>query len=100
LRGAAAGGDLRGGDAAGDVQRLERVVDLAGGLVVLQGSAELAAGQPVGVLAQDGVDLFGERLAGRAAQCPGRGSGGVVLERERGGQVLVEWIWRWPSVRA
>jgi hypothetical protein len=63
------------------------VVDLAGGLVVVECLADLAAGQPAGTLSQDGVDLFGEWLAGRAGQCPRRGPGGVVLERERGGQV-------------
>ena len=88
MRGAAAGRDLRGGDAAGGVQRVEGVVDLAGGLVVVEVSADLAAGQPGRVLAQGGVDLFGERIAGRAGQRPGGGAGGVVLERERGGQVL------------
>ena len=87
LGGSAAGRDLGGGDASGGVQRVEGVIDLAGGLVVVQGLADLAAGQPVGVLAQGGVDLFGERLAGRAGQCPGGGSGGVVVQRERGGEV-------------
>ena len=43
--------------------------------------------RPAGMLAEGGVDLFGERLAGRAGQRPGGGAGGVVLERERGGQV-------------
>ena len=34
------------------------------------------------------MDLFGEGLSGRAGQCPGGGAGGVVVEGERGGQVL------------
>jgi hypothetical protein len=87
LRGPAAGRDLAGGRAAGGVQGVEGVVDLAGGLVVVECLADLAAGQPAGMLAQGGVDLFGERVAGRAGQRPRRGSGGVVVQRERGGQV-------------
>ncbi len=69
------------------MEGVEGVVDLAGGLVVVEGLADLAAGQSAGMLAQGGVDLLGERLAGRAGQCPRSGAGGVVLERERGGQV-------------
>ena len=34
------------------------------------------------------MDLFGERVAGGVADRPGCGAGGVVPERERGGQVL------------
>jgi hypothetical protein len=63
------------------------VVDLAGGLVVVECLADLAAGQPAGVLLEGGVDLFGERIAGRAGQRPRGGSGGVVLECERGLEV-------------
>ena len=66
LGGSAAGRDLRGGDAAGGVQRVEGAVDLAGWLVVVQRLAELAAGQPSRMLLQGGVDLLGERIAGRA----------------------------------
>ena len=69
------------------MQGVEGVVDLAGGLVVMEGLADLAAGQPFGVLVRDGVDLFGERVAGRADQRPRGGPGGVVLQGERGGQV-------------
>jgi hypothetical protein len=54
------------------------------GLVVVEGLADLAAGQRAGVLPEDGVDRFGEWLASRAGQCPRRGPGGVVLEREAG----------------
>ena len=64
------------------------MVDLAGGLVVLELVADLAAGQPAGVGLEGGVDLFGERLAGRAVERPGCGTGGVVVERERGVDVL------------
>ena len=70
LRGSAAGGDLRGGCAAGGVEGEEGVVDLTGGLVVVQGLADLAAGHSVRMLAQDGVDLLSERSAGRAGQRP------------------------------
>ena len=64
------------------------MVDLTGGLVVLEGVADLAAGQTGRMGLQGGVDLFGERLAGRAVQRPGGGAGGVVVERERGVEVL------------
>ena len=43
----------------------EGLVELVGGGVVVQQVSELAAGQSVGVrVAQRGVDLFGERVAG------------------------------------
>jgi hypothetical protein len=58
LRGASAGGDLRGAGAPGGTQRVEGVIDLAGGLVVVECLADLAAGQPARMLAQDVVDLF------------------------------------------
>src|SRR5436305_2243992 len=93
LGGSAAGGDLRGGDTAGGVQGVEGMIDLAGGLVVVEGLADLAAGQSAGMRAEGGVDLFGERIAGRAGQRPGGGSGGVVMQRERGGQVLGADLW-------
>ena len=63
------------------------MIDLACGLVVLEGVADLAAGEPAGVGMEGGVDLFGERLTGRAVQRPGGGASGVVVERERGGEV-------------
>lgn len=88
LGGAAAGFDLGGGRAAGGVQGVQGGVDLAGGLVVAEVLADLAAGQPASMRDEGGVDLFGERLAGRAGQRPGGGSGGVVPERECGVQVL------------
>ena len=44
--------------------------------------------RPAGLACERGVDLFGERLAGRAGQRPGGGAGGVVVERERGVEVL------------
>ena len=34
------------------------------------------------------VDVFGERVAGRALQCPAGGAGGVVPQRERRAQVV------------
>ncbi len=66
----------------------ERVVELAGGLVVLERVADLAAGQAGRVGLEGGVDLFGEWLAGRALECPVGGVGGVVVQGERGGEVL------------
>ena len=55
---------------------------------MLERVADLAAGQAGRVGFQGGVDLFGERLAGRAVQRPAGGAGGVVVERERGVEVL------------
>jgi hypothetical protein len=54
----------------------------------LEGVADLAAGQSAGVVLEGGVDLLGERVAGRALQRPGGGAGGVVPQRERGLEVL------------
>ncbi len=50
--------------------------------------AELGAGEPVGGADQRGVELLGERVTGRLADCPARGAGRVVPERERGVEVL------------
>src|SRR5579875_2239719 len=83
----AAGSDLGDGGSAGCLEGLERVVDLAGGLVVFEGVADLAPGQSGRIVLQGGVDLFGERLAGRAVERPGGGAGGVVVQRERGGEM-------------
>ena len=66
---------------------MEGGVDLAGGLVVMEGLADLAAGQSARMVLQGVVDLFGERVAGRAGERPRGGSGGVVVQGERGGQV-------------
>src|SRR6266536_268505 len=88
LRGASAGGDLADGRSAGGLEGAEGVVESAGGLVVVERVADLAASQARRVGGEGGVDLFGERLAGRAGERPAGGSGGVVVERERGGQVL------------
>ena len=65
----AAGRDLRAGDAAACVEGgVEGVIDLAGGLVVMECLADLAAGQPFGMLVQDSS---GER----------RGKGGCQVFR-------------------
>ena len=45
LRRAPAGGDLGDGRSAGCLEGAESVVELSGGLVVLEGVADLAAGQ-------------------------------------------------------
>ena len=66
MRGPAAGGYVGGARASGGAECGESSFDLAGGLVVLEGVVDLAAGQPARVLAQGGVDLFGEWIAGRA----------------------------------
>src|SRR6266550_4391700 len=76
--GAAGGEDPRAGRAAGVSERVECPVEVGGGLVAVEEVAQLGAGQPVGVAGQRGVDLFGERIAGRALECPGGGAGGVV----------------------
>ncbi len=44
------------------MEGVEGVVDLAGGLVVVECLADLAAGQPAGMLVEDGGDLLGERF--------------------------------------
>ena len=61
----AAGRDLRAGDAAGGV---EGVIDLAGGLVVMECLADLAAGQPFGMLVQDSSGERRGKDAGRGAR--------------------------------
>ena len=66
LRRSAAGGDLGDCRSSGCLEGTECVVDLAGGLVVLEGVADLASGQTGLMGLQRGVDLLGERLAGRA----------------------------------
>ena len=76
---AAAGCDLGDGRAAGGLEGAERVIDVSGGLVVFERVADLAAGQTGRAVAERGVDLFGEWLAGRAGQGPGGGVGGVVV---------------------
>jgi len=88
LGGASGGRDLGAAGAAGERKRVERALDRGGGLVVLQGVGDLAAGQPGGMIDELGVDLFGERVAGGALQCPAGRAGGVVPQRERGLEVL------------
>ena len=62
------------------------MVDLAGGLVVVEGLADLAAGQPAWMREESGVDLFGERFAGRAfsAQAADRGRSPGARARRSG----------------
>lgn len=84
LCGAAAGGDLGDGRSAGASEGSEVVVELAGGLVVFEGVADLASGQPGRTYSEGGVDVFGERVAGGAGEGPGGGAGGVVVQGERG----------------
>ena len=74
--------------AAGGGECLEGSVELLGGEVAVHVVGELGSGQPVGGADQRGVELLGERVAGRLTECPAGGSGGVVPERERGVQVL------------
>ena len=99
LGGASGGGDLGAGRAAGERERVERTLDLVGRLVVLQDVADLAARQPAGMVLERGVDLFGERIAGRALQRPAGGASGVVPEGERRVEVL-DLIVRSPSASA
>ncbi|MGO9903380.1 MAG: hypothetical protein ACLP0J_27685 [Solirubrobacteraceae bacterium] len=40
---------------------------------MVEGLADLAAGQPARMLVKGGADLLGERIAGRAGQRPGGG---------------------------
>ena len=86
--GAAAGGDLGVPGAARGGERLQGSVELLGGEVAVHVVGELGAGEPVGGADQRGVELFGERVAGRLAERPAGGAGGVVPERERGVEVL------------
>lgn len=87
LCGATAGRLAGDGRSAGGVEGGQGGVDLAGGLVVAQHAADLAAGQPAGMILEEVVDLLSERLSGRAGQRPGGGPVGVVVERERGREV-------------
>jgi hypothetical protein len=50
------------------VEGSEGVVELAGGLVVFEGVADLASCQAGRAGLEGGVDLFGERLSGRAVR--------------------------------
>ena len=86
--GAATGGDSGAAGAAGGGECLESSVELLGGEVAVHVVGELGAGEAVGGADQRGVELFGERVAGRLAERPAGGAGGVVPERERGVQVL------------
>ena len=84
LGGATAGVDLGVPGAAGGGECLQGSVELLGGEVAVHVVGELGAGEAVGGADQRGVELFGERVAGRLAERPAGGSGGVVPERERG----------------
>ena len=67
---------------------MEGLLDTFGGEIAVQQVAELGAGEPVWGAGKRGVDLFGERVTGGLADCPGRGAGRVVPECERGVEVL------------
>ena len=71
--GTAAGVDLGVPGAAGGGERLQGSVELLGGEVAVHVMGELGAGQPVGGADQRGVELFGERVAGRLAERPAGG---------------------------
>lgn len=86
--GAAAGVDPGPPGAAGGGECLQRSVELLGGEVAVHVVGELGSGEAVGGADQRGVELFGERVAGRLPECPAGGAGCVVPERERGVQVL------------
>jgi hypothetical protein len=88
LGGAPGGAGLMPGCSAGAGERVECLRDAFGGEVAVRQVAELGAGEPVGGAGQGGVDLFGERVAGCVVDRPGCGAGGLVPERERGGQVF------------
>ena len=75
--------------AAGGGEVGERLVEALAGEVALAEVADLGAGEAVGGAQERGVDLFGDRVAGGLAECPGGGAGGVVPERERGFEVLL-----------
>ena len=98
LRGASAGRDLGGGDAAGGVQGVEGVVDLAGGLVVVEGLVDLAAGQPARMGSEGGVDLLGEWIAGRAGEAHAADRAAYCWSASAAWRCVAP-IWRWPSVR-
>ena len=75
--------------AAGGGEVGEGLFEALGGLVAVAEVAELGAGESVGGSCESGVDLFGELVAGGGvSDRPGGGAGGVVPERERGGEVL------------
>ena len=63
-------------------------VELLGGEVAVHVVGELGAGEAVRGADQRGVELLGERVAGRLPERPAGGAGGVVPERERGVEVL------------
>ena len=86
--GTAAGVDPGVPGAAGGGERLEGSVELLGGEVAVHVVGELGAGQAVRGADQRGVELLGERVAGRLTERPAGGAGGVVPERERGVEVL------------
>src|SRR5271165_1213987 len=82
LGGAPAGEGLLLAGAAGGGERVECLLDALSGEVALAEIADLGAGQAVGCARERGVDLLGERVAGRLSERPGGGAFGVVPERE------------------
>jgi hypothetical protein len=83
LGGAAAGGGALLLGEAGGGERVECLLDALGGEVALAEVADLGARQPVGRSLQGGMDVFGERVAGRLSERPCGRALGVVPERER-----------------
>src|SRR5215218_5545693 len=78
LGGAAGRVDLRAVGAAGGGERLQCLFDAFAGLVALEKVAQLGAGHALGLGGERGVDLFGERVAGRVAERPVGRAGGVA----------------------
>jgi hypothetical protein len=88
LGGAAAGeGAVLLGAACGG-ERVECLLDAVGGEVALAEVSDLGAGESVGCAGERGVDVLGERVAGRLSERPGGGAAGVVPERECRVEVL------------
>lgn len=76
---AAGGEDALAGGLAVVGEGGEGLLDAGAGVVAVEEVAELGSGQAVGGVGQGGVDLVGERVAGRVVERPGGASGGVVV---------------------
>ena len=72
--GATAGVDPGVPGAAGGGECVEGSVELLGGEVAVHVVGELGAGEPVGGADQRGVELLGERVAGRLTERPAGGA--------------------------